>query len=522
VAETQLHEQDQLGTEAPEERRLKKTLRWWDGAALALVIPTGLFISVGFVIDSIGLWGALLIIGIGCVIGFLQNLLFAEMAAMFPEKSGGIAVYAHEAWRSFFTPVGPVAAFGYWIGWSVVLAIEGVLVGSLVQSTWFPEATWTLWNGPVDVGLTHIIAVGVIFAVWLFNVFGLRPAVWVTYATGAILVFIVLIMMFGTFLTGDWSSSSFEWKLDEPGLAWGGLKLALVWLFVLGWTVYATEVCATFAPEYKDTKRDTSRALRVSSAYVLVLFIFAPLGATGLIGEGTVSADPGTYIVPVLTGVLGDGFSDLAIAGLCTSLFMAMTVATADAARALYGIARADMTIKQLDHLNKWNVPGRAMTVDLIVNVSLVLLVGNMLGILFASNVGYITCMFFAVSGYAILRVKRPAWPRPIKLAKAWTPVAVVLAALNLVVLVVGATNPGLSGYGGTKEVLIGVAVLASSLVLYAYRRLVQDRAGLKLRDTTSTLPPPLSGEPLVGETEQPASVNVQAVHVDRSPKDPI
>ena len=33
------------------------------------------------------------------------------------------------------------------------------------------------------------------------------------------------------------------------------------------------------------------------------------------------------------------------------------------------------MTIKQLYHLNRWHVPARAMTVDLVVNVLLVLFI---------------------------------------------------------------------------------------------------------------------------------------------------
>ena len=49
---------------------------------------------------------------------------------MFPEKSGGLALYAHEAWRKYTTLVGPIATFGYWIGWSVVLAVNGLFIGS--------------------------------------------------------------------------------------------------------------------------------------------------------------------------------------------------------------------------------------------------------------------------------------------------------------------------------------------------------------------------------------------------------
>ena len=51
---------------------------------------------------------------------------------MFPEKSGGLALYAHEAWRKYTTLVGPIATFGYWIGWSVVLSSSGLFIGSVI------------------------------------------------------------------------------------------------------------------------------------------------------------------------------------------------------------------------------------------------------------------------------------------------------------------------------------------------------------------------------------------------------
>ena len=56
---------------------------------------------------------------------------------MFPNKSGGIALYAHEAWRKYLTLIGPLATFGYWIGWSVVLSINGLVAGTLIQAEWF-------------------------------------------------------------------------------------------------------------------------------------------------------------------------------------------------------------------------------------------------------------------------------------------------------------------------------------------------------------------------------------------------
>ena len=71
---------------------------------------------------------------ISICLGALQNNIHAELASMFPNKSGGVALYAHEAWRKYLTFVGPLATFGYWIGWSVVLVVNGLVAGTLIQA----------------------------------------------------------------------------------------------------------------------------------------------------------------------------------------------------------------------------------------------------------------------------------------------------------------------------------------------------------------------------------------------------
>ena len=189
----------------------------------------------------------------------LQTWIYAETASMFPDKPGGISLYAHEGWRGRFSLAGPIGAFGYWIGWSVVLSIFGVVIGGLIQAQWFPTATWSVFDGAVHLGLPQFIAVGTIVAVWLLNVFGIRPAVWISYITGAGLLVTLVIFMFGPYLTGDWHSSNMTWSLH----GWTGFKTAMVYLFLMGWSTYAAEICATFAPEYKNTRRDTTIALRV-------------------------------------------------------------------------------------------------------------------------------------------------------------------------------------------------------------------------------------------------------------------
>jgi len=466
-----------------EERQLLKAMRWYDGFVVALANPGFLIGSLGFSIGVLGGWGAMFLWGVSMFIGVLSNWVYSESAAMFPDKPGGISLYANEGWRRYFTFIGPVATFGYWFAWSSVLALFGIIIGSLIQAEWFPGEDWTFDTGPVDAGLPHVIAIVVIAIVWAVNIFGIRPAVWMAYATGALLMIPLFVFIVLTHLTGDWESSNMEWNVAD----W---KTAVVWLYIMGWSAYGVETCAAFAPEYKDTVRDTTLALRSAAMFSLAVYILLPLGVAGTVGQETIAND-GTGIVYLIDGfstILGGG-ADLMVVLLIASLFISMNTATADGSRALYGIARDGVTIKELYHLNRFHVPARAMTLDMLINIGLVLFVGNILAILVAGNLGYMSAHFFALTGFLLLRRDRPNWPRPIRLASPWVIVAGLLAAINAFFIIIGASNPSLTGYGGTKETWIGVGVLLLSILMYIIRRAVQDKAPVRLREETPQVP---------------------------------
>jgi amino acid transporter len=474
-----------------EERQLLKAMRWYDGFVVALANPGFLIGSLGFSIGVLGGWGAMFLWGVSMFIGTLSNWVYSESAAMFPDKPGGISLYANEGWRRYFTFIGPVATFGYWFAWSSVLALFGIIIGSLIQAEWATGQTWTFDTGPVDAGFPHVIAIVVIAVVWAINLFGIRPAVWMAYVTGGLLMIPLFVFIVLTYLTGDWSSSNITWELHD----W---KTAVVWLYIMGWSAYGVETCAAFAPEYKDTVRDTSLALRSAALFSLAVYILLPLGVGGTVPYDTVAGDASgiLYLVDGFNNVLGGG-GDVMVVLLIASLFISMNTATADGSRALYGIARDGVTIKELYHLNRFHVPARAMTLDMIINILLVLFVGNILAILVAGNLGYMSAHFFALTGFLLLRKDRPNWPRPIRLARPWVGVAALLAAINAFFIIIGASNPSLTGYGGTKETWIGVGVLLFSIVLYAYRRIVQDKGEIHLRDETPSMP--ASGAPAAG-----------------------
>src|SRR5207344_1624856 len=176
---------------AVDERRLLKTIRWWDGFVIGLANP-------GFLL--IGLWGSIIALGgkwaialwiISAIIGALQAYVYCEPAAMFPDKPGGLSVFAREGWRKYFSLAGPIAVFGYWFAWSSVLAIYGVFVGLLLVKEFGGEgyfATTTFDAPVVTQPITWPVLIGVMCIVlcYVFNVRGMRPAVWFSYVVGAL------------------------------------------------------------------------------------------------------------------------------------------------------------------------------------------------------------------------------------------------------------------------------------------------------------------------------------------------
>ena len=64
-----------------------------------------------------------------------------------------------------------------------------------------------------------------------------------------------------------------------------------------------------------------------------------------------------------------------------------------------------------------------------------------------------------------------------------------LLAAANLFLTVMGVWYTELIGYGGTKEILYGVGVLAISILLYLFRRIVQDKERPHWREETPKVP---------------------------------
>lgn len=471
-----------------EEQQLLKAMSWWDGFMIALANPGFLIAALGGSIAGLGTGGALALWLVSVILGSLQNNVYAELATMFPEKSGGIAVYAHEAWKRYFSPIGAVVTFGYWFAWSTVLSISGLICGTLIVAEFIPSATWEVSAAHFHVDVPVLIAIAMLLIVWVFNARGIRSTVWFSYITGTLLMIPLLVMMIIPYFSGDWHSANMDWNIDGNG----GIALMLTWLYFMGWSAYGFEACATVAPEYRNTATETPKALRAAAAFSVLVYALLPLGLGGTLGTDAVASDATAIVFykVALVRIAGDFGGGLLVVCMVCGIVLTMSTATLDGSRALYGISRDGMTISFFDHVNKHNVPGRGMALDAVMNIFLVLFFGTAIEILAAGNLGYMLAHVFALSGFVLLRRDRPAWPRPIRLSQIWIPIAIVLSLVNLAFVIFGGfVFANAYGYGLSKT-LIGVCVLLIALLMYVYRRVVEDKIGMQWRDPTPSVPP--------------------------------
>ncbi|WP_346012416.1 APC family permease [Streptomyces sp. SID3343] len=449
---------------------LAKKMRWYDGFAMSLTMPAALIASLGASIGGLGAWGAIALWAGSMLLATVANWIYTELAAMFPESSGGIAHYATEGWKKRAPFVGPLASIGYWFPWTTALSVYAGIIGSLVQAQWFPGQDWSLDLGIATLDFPIVVGIAVIVLLFGAAMFGLHAAMWVVYVTGGMLLVPLAVFIVMPFLSGDWHASNLHWNLHGGA----GIRESLVWLYVMAWTSFGVEVCATFAPEYKDTVKDTSRALRAGVLFSLGIFILLPLALAGYVGEGPIALDPTTFYVSAFNDLVG-GAADLMVVFLIASLLLIMITGLADGSRVLYNMGKEGTTVKQVGVLNRRGVPARALVIALVVNVVVLVWLKTPLAIIVTGNLGYILTHVLAISGFAMLRKDRPDMARPIRLPNFFIPLAWLLAAFLTVVLVVGATGFSITGYGGYQELGIACGVLVLSVLLWMYRKHVQD-----------------------------------------------
>src|SRR5688572_6113451 len=175
---------------APEPRKLIRVLRIREGLGIVIgsLIGMGILRTPGLIAGYLGdPWYILGIWFLGGVVGTLSALLFAEMAASFPQ-AGGKYVYAREAF-------GPVAGFvAGWSEFAVIKAFSGAAKAVVIAEY------MVLVTGH---GSIRILAVLVVLAVAAINLAGLRPGTVFQNITTLVKVLILIGIAAAGFSIGD-------------------------------------------------------------------------------------------------------------------------------------------------------------------------------------------------------------------------------------------------------------------------------------------------------------------------------
>ncbi|MBA3317011.1 MAG: amino acid permease [Gemmatimonadales bacterium] len=273
-------ENREAGTERPAPRAILHTR---DGVILVvgLVLGAGIFRAPQLVAGGsssgtmfLGLWVA------GGVISLLGALCYAELAAAYPHAGGEY----HFLGRAFGRRAGFLCA---WSRMTVIqtgsIAILAFLVGDYVASFAGGEE--------LRPGLAAGVAAGVVVALTLLNVAGLRQSGGVQYALTALEVTgLLAVIVAGLFIAAPAAPTP---AAGAPAST-GGIALAVVFLLLTfgGWSE-----AAYISAELRDRRRGAIRTLGWGLGIITVLYLLANaaylrgLGLEGVAGSSAVAAD---------------------------------------------------------------------------------------------------------------------------------------------------------------------------------------------------------------------------------------
>jgi amino acid transporter len=100
---------------------LERGIDWTGAFWVASGVPPLVLFSIGAVAATVGkLSWIVWTLSIG--LGFIQSFVYAEIAGLFPEKSGGASVYGAMAWVRYSKLIAPISVWCNWFAWSPVQA----------------------------------------------------------------------------------------------------------------------------------------------------------------------------------------------------------------------------------------------------------------------------------------------------------------------------------------------------------------------------------------------------------------
>ena len=496
---------------------LQRKIGWQGAFWVASGVPALVLFSIGAIAATVGK-PAWLVWAISIAFGFIQAFTYAEIAGLFPHKSGGASIYGAVAWVKYSKFVAPVSVWCNWFAWSPVLAIgSGLAAGYLLSALFAPDAVINTWQitlldlGNIKDGLvlrinaTFILGAALLLSVFAVQHGGILRSAKTTMILGIIALVPLMLIGIVPLLTGDAPSANFfplaPLAHDAAGNVidgvWNieGWKLMAGGLFIAAWSTYGFETAVCYTREFKNPKTDTFKAIFYSGLLCVAVFTLVPIAFQGHLGLGNMVTpavvdaagavtspavydgmlEPSIYsgmgVAAAFSNIIGGGafIGNLMVIMMVLALLLAIMTSMAGSSRTLYQASVDGWLPRYLSHVNSHGAPTRAMWTDLCFNLIL-LMMSDYVFILAASNIGYIIFNFLNLNAGWIHRMDRPNWERPYKAPTILLALGAFLGFVNLAIMGLGAD---IWGAGTLKAGLIFASLI---IPVFVYRHYVQDK----------------------------------------------
>jgi amino acid transporter len=517
------------GAVAPQVGELHRTINWQGAFWVASGVPALVLFSIGGIAGTTGnlafaIWIA------SVILGLIQSFTYAEIAGLFPSKSGGASVYGATAWLRYSKFIAPLSVWCNWLAWTPVLSLgcsiaAAYILSALAPIPGFSEASpevaawlaepvnagktaadaiaaltaagtpgirdWTLYSGtfgPVSFSLNAVFWIGVILMLIVFSIQhrGILGTASVQKFIGLIVIIPMLIVGIVPILTGqiNWDNYSPFVPLatayaPEPG-TWNiaGWTLVFGGMFIAAWSAYAFETSICFTSEFKNPQRDTVRAILYSGLLCLVLYSLVPFTFQGVLGLEGMLATPivdGSGVGHAMAQMVGGTgiITSIMIMLMILALMLAIMTAMAGSSRTLYQGSVDGWLPKYLSHVNPHGAPTAAMWTDLVFNLFLLAIAAadatSYFFILAVSNCGYIIFNFLNLNAGWIHRIDNGHIPRPWKAPTFFIAAGCVLSFVNAMFMGAGAKvwNPW--------ALWAGIIAAALIIPVFWFRHYIQD-----------------------------------------------
>ena len=479
-----------------QETGLERGIDWTGAFWVASGVPPLVLFSIGAVAATVGklswlIWTA------SIALGFIQSFTYAEIAGLFPNKSGGTSVYGAIAWVRYSKVIAPISVWCNWFAWSPVQATGSALAAGYILSALFaPDAVINTWQltlldlGSIKSGLSlRINGVFVLGAVILFCVKaiqdgGILRSANTTKILGISAMIPLILIGVVPILTGDIVKANFfplaplahdsvghvidgTWNMAAVTVVAGGMFLA-------AWSTYGFETAVCYTSELKNPKTDTFKAIFYSGLLCVVVYTLVPFAFQGFLGLGGMLAPDiysGMGVAAVMSRMVHAGrlAGVVVVIMLILALVLSLITSMAGSSRTLYQASVDGWLPRYLSKVNQHHAPSRAMLTDLCFNL-LLLLMSDSVFVIGAANVGYMIFNFLNLNAGWMHRLDRPLQERPWRAPNWILGAGACLSFVNLAFMGFGADVYGVGTLG------TGLAFCALVVPIFAYRHYIQDK----------------------------------------------